>query len=134
MKTWRIRRACVGVLALVAPMAAGGCVALAVGAAAGVGTVAYVKGELKSTEEIPLDRAWNATVATIEELEFTTRTMRKDALQGRLVARRADGSDVTIRLDADGSNLTKIGIRVGTFGDEALSRTMLEKIKTKAGA
>ncbi len=134
MKRLHLRRLGLGACALMMALSAGGCLALAVGAAAGAGTVAYIQGELEAVEEIPLDRAWSASQATIEELQFNKTAERKDALQGRITAERADGSDVTIRLDAEGDTQTKIRIRVGTFGDEAVSRTILDTIKAKAGA
>lgn len=133
MTAQNLLRSALAALVMGVAAGTGGCVALAVGAAAGVGGTIYIRGELRSTEEIPLDKMWMATLATIRELEFEKRSERSDALQGRVVARRADGSNVTIRLDADGSDRTKVGIRVGTFGDETVSRTILDKIKANAG-
>lgn len=127
-----LRRMGLGACALMMALSGGGCLALAVGAAAGAGTVAYVKGELQVVEDIPLDRAWTAAQATIEELQFNKTAERKDALQGRITAERADGSNVTIRLDSRNETQTRIRIRVGTFGDEAVSRTILDGIKRRA--
>lgn len=106
-----------------------GCAALVVGAAAGAGTYVYVQGELKSTESATLDRAWSATQGAVKELQFTTTTQQKDALKGRLIARTAMDKKVEINLTKVSDTVTEIRIRVGTFGDEDLSRIVMDKIK-----
>ncbi len=108
-----------------------GCVfaALAVGATAAVGTVAYVKGELRTEEEVPLDRTWEATLAALEKLELHVAEKSKDGLQGRAAASGADATTYTVCLDKVGETRTRIGIRVGTFGDKAKSELLLAEIR-----
>jgi len=109
-----------------------GCTALWVagGAAAGAGTVAYAMGELKSTEEIGLVPAWEATQQAIKDLEFATTSKEKDAVEAKLIARGTADKKIKIRLIKQSDAVTQIRIRVGTFGDETLSRQILEKIKS----
>ena len=106
-----------------------GCAAVIIGGAAGAGTYAYVKGELKATENASLDRVWNASLSALSELEFTVTTRQKDALQGRLVARTASDKRVEIDLKKLSENQTEIRVRVGTFGDEDLSKLIIQKIE-----
>lgn len=106
-----------------------GCIALAVGAAAGVGTYAYVEGIMKTTVEASLDRTWDAANKSVEQLQFSVKSSSKDALQAKLVARESDKTDVKIYLERKGDNLTEVSVRVGVFGDEAQSRLILDKIK-----
>jgi len=101
------------------------------GAAVGAGTVAYVTGELKAVEEAPLDRVWSATRKAVDDLEFVTTRADKDALTGKVTALGADKKKVHIALKKRTRNLTEIRIRVGTFGDEMVSRTILDKIKAR---
>lgn len=101
------------------------------GAAVGAGTVAYVTGELKAVEEAPLDQVWNATRKAVDDLEFVTTRANKDALTGKLTALGADKKKIHINLKKKTRNLTEIRIRVGTFGDEMVSRTILDKIKAR---
>lgn len=122
------RSIAIGLLGL-ASATLGGCVALAVGAAAGVGTYAYIKGELTDFEEASLDRAYEATQAAIKDLEFTVKDQAKDSLQARIVASEADKTEVKIVLESKGEKLTKFSIRVGVFGDEARARLIMDKIK-----
>ena len=112
-----------------AVLAAGGCVAVAVGAAAGIGTYAYIKGELTDTEEAPLDKAYAATQAAMKDLEFTVREQSKDSLQARIVAVEADKTEVKVAMEAKGEKITRFSIRVGVFGDESLSRMIMDHIK-----
>jgi hypothetical protein len=110
-----------------------GCAAVLLGggAAAGAGTILYVKGELRSTEEVSLDTAWIATQAAIKDMEFVTGTAEKDAVSARLIAYTSDSREIKITLKTQSDKLTEIGIRVGTFGDESLSRLILENIRKR---
>lgn len=121
-------------LLAVSPLILTGCLtAAAVGgaAAAGAGTVAYIKGELKATEEASLNKTWAATVAAVDELEFLVINKIKDAVSAELEAKTADNKTVKIELKRVSDNLTDISIRIGTFGDETLSRYILSKIEAR---
>ncbi len=107
----------------------GGCVALAVGAAAGVGTYAYIKGELTDVEEATLDRSYEAAQAAVKDLEFKTKDQAKDAISAHVDAVEADGTEVKIKMESKGEKLTKFYVRVGVFGDESKSRLIMDKIK-----
>ncbi len=110
-----------------------GCaVVLLGGAAAGVGTVAFMRGELKSTQTIPFDLAWSATLATAEESGFLVIKEQKDAFSAVLMLRDAKNRKIQINLKKESESLTEIGIRVGVFGDQPISQTLLQKIKEKA--
>ncbi|NGO39696.1 DUF3568 family protein [Limisphaera ngatamarikiensis] len=119
-----------GALLLVA-LASSGCVALLVGgaAAAGAGTVAYVRGELQSTLDAPFDRAWTATVRALGDLGMPVTAQEKDGLSGRITARAAGDRKVTVQLRKVSGTATEVRIRVGTWGDEGASRQILEQIQ-----
>ncbi len=118
-------------LALLAPT---GCAAvlLAGGAAAGAGTVAYVRGDLESTEELTLDQAWSASRAALADLDLTVTATEKDGTSASVTARGADERRILVTLQRRSDRLTHLRIRVGIFGDEALSHIVLEKIRQKA--
>ncbi|MBI3417471.1 MAG: DUF3568 family protein [Verrucomicrobia bacterium] len=117
-------------LALVSLIATG-CAAVLIGGgvAAGVGTVAYVRGELKTTESVPLARAWSASLAAVKDLQFLVLEKQKDGLNGRITARGADDKKIQIALKMLNEKTTEIRIRVGTFGDETQSRLILDRLK-----
>jgi len=108
-----------------------GCAALIIGGAAGAGTYAYVSGELKTTKNTTLDRAWSASLGAMSDLQFKVTTQQKDALQGRLVARTAADKKVEVNLKKLSDNTIEVRIRVGTFGDEDLSNLILQKIEKR---
>ena len=106
-----------------------GCPAVLVGGAAGGGAVAYIRGELKATEEVSLNRAWKAAQMAMSDLEFTITDKEKDAFDGRIHASGAGDKAIDVALKKISPARTEIRIRVGLFGDESLSRQILEGIK-----
>ena len=112
-----------------------GCVLLVLGAGAGAGaaTVAYVKGELKTTYAASLNRTWDATLSALKDLQMDVHTRKKDATEGNIEATKADGTKVKITLEPAGPDTTSVRIRVGTFGDEEVSRVINRKIASKLG-
>ncbi len=107
-----------------------GCIAVAAGAgAAGVGVVAYARGDLEASMAKDYNSVVDATRVAIKELEFAKVSDNKDAFKALLVARTALDKKVEITIVNSGKNLTNIKIRVGVFGDEQLSLAILEKIK-----
>jgi Protein of unknown function (DUF3568) len=108
-----------------------GCVIVAVSAiaVAGAGGWQWYKGEIKATEQAPLDKCWNATLAAMKDMEYPVTYKAKDALAAELKAVNSGGTTIHIDLKKLDNNSTEIGIRVGTFGDEPLSRTIIGKIE-----
>lgn len=108
-----------------------GCAAVLLGgaAAAGAGTILYVKGELQSTDDVSIDKAWRATILAVDDLGFVVTSKEKDAVSARLTALTADNKEVKITLNRKADKVTQIAIRVGTLGDESLSRLILDKIR-----
>lgn len=104
-----------------------GCVVAAVGA--GAGAVAYIRGELEATLDSSLNATVKATDRAISQLEFAKVSEKKDALSANLIARTAQDKKVEIDLIKVGDKVTKVKIRVGVFGDEAVSMAILDKIK-----
>lgn len=113
-------------------LSGGGCAALRGGGAA-AGTVAYVMGELRSMEEASLERTWDAAQKTMEDLEFIVTSKQKDVLTARLISRGANDKKIVIQLKKVSEDLTEVRIHVGTFGDESLSRQILERLKKNLG-
>ncbi len=126
------RKWTVTTLLLAAALGLSGCALFLIGAgaAAGAGAVVYVSGELKATDEVAIDRAYRATLAAMDTLKFRVTKTQQDALAALVVARRADDTPVTIRLKRQTDTLTEVRIRVGTWGDESLSRLIHDKIRS----
>lgn len=105
-----------------------GCLAVAAGA--GAGAVAYVRGELEANLNTDYNKVVNSARSAINDLEFAKVSENKDALKAILVARTAMDKKVEITITNSGKKLTNIKIRVGVFGDEALSMSILDRIKS----
>lgn len=108
-----------------------GCSSVTVGGANGAGTYTYSGGNMRGNENAVLDRVWSATQAAMKDLEFTVISQQKDALQARLIARTALDKKIEINLTKISENLTEVKIRVGSFGDQNLSYTIIQGIEKR---
>jgi hypothetical protein len=124
-------RSLIAAMVLLSLLLSYGCAALLVGGAAGAGAVAYVRGELKSIEDVSLDQAWPAAKQAMSDLELVVTSSEKDAFNGELTARGAGDKKIVVKLTKQSDAVTEIKIRVGAFGDEAMSRKILESIKKR---
>ncbi|HWL14250.1 MAG TPA: DUF3568 family protein [Opitutus sp.] len=114
---------------LAAVLGTSGCIAVAAGAGAGAAAVAYVSGQLETTLNNDYESVVTATNRAIEQLGFAKISEKKDALVAVITVRNATDKKIEVRLDNAARKLTKVRIRVGVFGDEALSIAILDKIK-----
>ena len=109
-----------------------GCILL-FGAAAGVGGVSYAKGDLVYTVDDDSNDVHDAVLKTMRQRAYFVEVQEQTALKGKIKAKMParDGTRVTLtvklkRTDFDG---TRISVRVGKFGDEGLSRAIMEDIR-----
>ncbi len=114
-------------------LSASGCALLmfGAGAAAGVGTVAYLKGELRASKEAPLAKVAKATELALKDMQFPITGRQDSASRVRLIVRASGDRRIEINLVKVSGTVTEIRIRVAVFGDEALSRLILEKIEKR---
>lgn len=107
-----------------------GCLAAFVGLGA-VGVYSYSQGELERTYPGDFPKTWEATMRTLEQLEFEIGDRQKDNINGHLNAKMADGTPIYAKVKMVSSDTTSVGIRVGTFGDRAISEHIHDKIRDK---
>lgn len=126
------KRYCVYSVSLLLCFTLTGCAAalIAGGAAAGVGAVAYVKGDLEKTYDRSLTSLYEASKAGLRDMEFIPKSDRKDAVEFQVVSTMADGTEVKV-IGRRKDQLTRLSIRVGVFGDESASRQILDKIENR---
>jgi hypothetical protein len=105
-------------LMLAGVMLAGSC-GCATGSAGSA--VAYVRGDLDATLNVPFERAVRASDLAVEQLRFEKVSQKKDALQAIFVSRNAAAKRVEIRIEKVDDDATKLKIRVGAFGDESIA-------------
>ena len=121
------------ICALFAGMSSAGCalfVAAGAGASMGIGAAEYIRGELKQAYAAPMEKAWNAALATADELKMKPAEKSMDNIdQNREIKGRTDeGRDFQISFEAMSKDVTMVKVRIGVFGDEAYSKKIQEKI------
>lgn len=121
-------RGCTALLLAGALLFQTGCLVAAAGAA-GAGTVAYIRGELSSTLDTPYENAVRAVNRGIQSLEFAKISENKDALTAIHISRTADDKKIEVKVTKITESTSRVQIRVGIFGNEQLSLTILDKIK-----
>jgi hypothetical protein len=111
-----------------------GCLLVAAATAAGGAAVgyAYYKGKVSQAYYANFDDAWAATLAAMSELGLPVLRQERGPASGRIDS-WISGDTVVIRLDeiegaAREGALTRISVRVGTFGDHPLSARVLAQI------
>jgi hypothetical protein len=128
----RARRVLGVAVALAALAGSSGCVAAVVGGAALAGGAAYMRGDLESGFDVPLPDAWAAAQSALEEdLEFAIDQRSKDAVYASVVAYTSNDRRVEVSLQRIDEQFTAVRIRVALFGDEALSRLVLQKMEER---
>ena len=105
-----------------------GCVAVVAAGAAGTG-VAWYSGRLEANLDHNLDTVFAAAQKSLNQLEFANISNKRSSVDARLVSRTALDKKVEITLEKVTDRSTKVIIRVGIFGDETLSMSILDKIK-----
>lgn len=125
----RIRQVVLEILLVGTAAFVSGCLAAAIGAGViGVGTVAYIKGDLEVVEAKDIDVVYDATRRAMRQLGLRMVKERKDLDSGLIVARDAEDEEIKIILRSTQDGGTKLSIRVGLFGDQARSVRIYQKI------
>jgi hypothetical protein len=104
-----------------------GCALFLVGAAAGAaagGTVSYIGNELRTTQEVSIDKAWTAAQGAVSELGFMIDSAKshKDGTGAVLYSHNAQEQRVLIVLKRESDRLTEIRVTVGIFDTDANRR------------
>jgi len=114
-----------------------GCLIVAAGAAgAGAATYFYVRGKLCQEYYAAFPDSWQAVLTTLKEQGLTVTRQENNGAEGTISSKTADGSAITINLTTRAGgpvgekSVTRVCIRVGTFGDEAVSERLLTQIGT----
>lgn len=123
----RFRVLCGAALLGVAALTSG-CVAVVAAAGAGAG-VLWVRGAIETNLDGDLDRVYRAAQDAVADLQFAKVSERKSGLDAQIIARTALDKKIEIKLEKLGS-ATKVVIRVGVMGDQQLSISILDRIKS----
>ena len=110
-----------------------GCAAVVVGAGAAA-TWVWIRGTLEATFDSALPDVEEATRTALDELDLVAVDGAVDGLKGKLTARMASGTKVSVSMKALDFESTEVRVRVGTFGDKASSEQIMRHIERALGA
>jgi len=122
------RRLLVALLLGVSAAGLSGCIAVVAAGAAGTG-VAWYRGQLEANLDQNIEAVFAASQKALNQLEFANISNKKSTVDAQLVSRTALDKKVEVTLQKVTDRSTKVIIRVGVFGDETLSMSILDKIK-----
>jgi len=105
------------------------CWAAVVGGVAGAGAVIYEQGQLVSHEGATFEKCLDSVLKAMDELGYKVEKDEKGTLKQTVIARTPDDKKIKITVKWKSKEHTEIVVRVGTFGDEALSRKILNTIR-----
>ncbi|MBK7878143.1 MAG: DUF3568 family protein [Planctomycetes bacterium] len=112
------------------PFTASGCI-VAAAAAGGAAGYAWYRGEFQATVDAAPQRAATAAERGLRDLDIKEIKSSATEIDGRVTGRTALDKEVVITIKRQTENTSSIAIRVGTFGDEALSQKIFEKIQAR---
>ena len=102
-----------------------GCAPTIVGTNMGV----YRVGKLYSVSDKDVETVYNATLQAMDKLQIDVTSKAKDIFAAKVVARSADGKDITVNIKPIVDDKTEYTIQVGSLGDEERSRMIFTEIK-----
>src|SRR5205823_4342591 len=105
-----------------------GCL-LFVAAAGTGGTVAYLKGDSEILMDGTPPQVAAAAEKSAKEIGLTVVSNEANSIDSKVVTRTADDARVVVYAKAEGDKLSKVHVRMGVFGDDAMQQRMIEKIK-----
>lgn len=98
-----------------------------------VGTAAFINGELEAAFARPLPEMFTASQEALDDLKFPLVTSRLGEFNAYVYSKEVQRRRIEITLAKKSDMVTKINIRVGVFGDQSISRLILETIQSRLG-
>ncbi len=116
------------VLLLGTTLASSGCVALLIGAAAGAGGVAWVKGSLEQNFDKTVGQLHSASLRGLKDIKCSVRLDQIRKHLAKIDFEFDDGQKGSINIKALTERSAKLKIRIGILGDETKSHIVLNAI------
>lgn len=88
---------------------------------------------LTSTVGRSIDDTYSAAESVLKDQELTLKESAKDAFGARIVATGVKDLRYLVELKKTGEKLTDVTVTIGTLGDEARSREIMNLIEKKLG-
>ena len=88
-----------------------------------------ISGNLVWVDSADIDTVYEAVLGAVKEMELSVIKQRQDHLSGVVVAKTSTGKQITIKLQAETAETTRVSIRVGFWADQKKARVIYSKIK-----
>ena len=98
------------------------------------GTEAFVRGDLESAQIATMEQMYIATEQALNDLEFRIISQRLGKNTAYIKAKELGGRPINVDFERRTPQVTKTTIRVGVWGDQAISRLVLGEIQARAPA
>jgi hypothetical protein len=95
-------------------------------------TLRYSTGRAMQDFRFPASVIQDAVAEAMEDLSFTVTRRTQDGAASQVEGRTPDGRSITVTLRSQ-NPITKVSCRVGWFGDEPMSRTLMRRIAVRLG-
>jgi propanediol dehydratase small subunit len=76
------------------------------------------------------DKVTTAAQKACDDLKLTSITANGTTIDGKVTALNAQGDSVIINVEQAGDSVSKVTIHVGATGDEAVSKQLVDRIKS----
>jgi propanediol dehydratase small subunit len=76
------------------------------------------------------DKVTTAATKAADDLKLTDVIGNGTKVDGKVTAKNAQGDVVTINIEQAGDNVSKVTIHIGMTGDEAVSKQLVDRIKS----
>jgi hypothetical protein len=76
------------------------------------------------------DKVTDAANKACEDLKFQNINATGTKVDGKVTAKTAQGDDVMITITQSGNDVSKVTVRVGTAGDQAISKQIVDRINS----
>jgi hypothetical protein len=93
-------------------------------------TVTPVQGDYSTNVSAAPDKVTTAAQKACADLKLNNINGNGTKVDGQVTAQTADGKDVTISIAQAGEDVSKVTIHVGTTGDEAISKQLVDRFNS----
>ncbi len=73
----------------------------------------------------------DAAKAVAEDLKLVVVSAEATGLDGKMIARTANNTKVSVDVKSAGENLSRLTVRAGGFGDKTIQKQILDRIRAK---
>lgn len=123
-----MERVAKGVLFILLAFSLAGCPFI-VGGGAAVGTYYLIQGDPARPYRTSYGKAWEAANLTLEEMQMSIVREKRGETEGKIEAKRADGSPVTVWITSKASDVIELRVRIGPVGDKAKGELFHERFR-----